>query len=58
LQNILQNKIKSTIDIEPSLNQKELVINDSLKKSNLHNNNSSTIIKDSKKIIPKILKKN
>ena len=57
LQNILQNKIKSTIDIEPSINQKELVINDSLKKSNLHNSNSSTIINDSKKIIPKILKK-
>lgn len=57
LQNILQNKIKSTIDIEPSINQKELIINDSLKKSNLHNSNSSTIINDSKKIIPKILKK-
>ena len=57
LQNILQNKIKSTIDIEPSINQKELVINDSLKKSKFHNNNSSTIINDSKKIIPKILKK-
>ena len=57
-QNILQNKIKSTIDLEPLIGQKELVINDSLKKSNLHNSNSSTIINDSKKIIPKILKKN
>ena len=57
LQNILQNKIKSTIDIEPSKSQKELVINDSLKKSKLQNSNNSTIINDSKKIIPKILKK-
>lgn len=57
-QSILQNQIKSTIDIEPPVSQKGLVINDLHKKSNLHNNNSSTIINDSKKIIPKILKKN
>ena len=56
-QNILQNKIKSTIDIEPSKNQKELAINNSAKNSKLLNSNSSTIINDSKKIIPKILKK-
>ena len=54
LQNILQNKIKSTIDIEPSKIQKELVINDSLTKSKLQNSN---INNDSKKIIPKMLKK-